>query len=93
MATDEAAGGGPHLTELKRLVCDSFLIDPDLLDATTPLTDVGIDSKKRVQLLATLEIHYEVRIDLEERERMQDLTGVAEVLAEALRGKPTSESG
>ncbi|GAB3486552.1 acyl carrier protein [Amycolatopsis cihanbeyliensis] len=93
MATDEAAGVGPHLTELKRLVCDSFLIDPDRLDASTPLADVGIDSKKRVQLLATLEIHYDVRIDLEERERMQDLTGVAEVLTEALRGKATSESG
>ncbi|WP_116041394.1 acyl carrier protein [Amycolatopsis palatopharyngis] len=88
MTNDEAARPGRHIGDIRKIVCDSLLLEPAAIGDTTPLADVGVDSKRRVQLLATLEIHYEVTIDLDERDRMTTLAGIAEVLDEALQAKP-----
>ncbi|SFB31620.1 acyl carrier protein [Amycolatopsis marina] len=93
MGNDEASGQAAHIGDIRKIVCDSLLLDPAAIDDTTPLADVGVDSKRRVQLLATLEIHYEVTIDLDERDRMTTVAGIAEVLEEALRGKSAISEG
>jgi acyl carrier protein len=87
MTNDEAAGPGRHIGEIRQIVCESLLLDPAAVGDTTPLADVGVDSKRRVQLLAILEIHYEVSIDLDERDRMTTLAGIAEVVEEVLPAK------
>ena len=73
--------------QVKQLVCDSFHLSPDALDVTTSFDELGLDSKQRVQLLATIEVFFEVTIDLDERDRLTDIAGTAEVLADALRAK------
>lgn len=88
MTNDQAAGPARHIGEIRQIVCDSLLLDPAAVGDTTSLADLGVDSKRRVQLLATLEIHYEVTIDLDERGRMTTLAGIAEVLEEVLPAKP-----
>jgi acyl carrier protein len=79
-----------YVAEVKQLVCDSFLIEAGDVDETTPLEDLGVDSRKRVQLLATCEIHFDIVIDLEERHRLTDVRSVAGVVAETLARGPGS---
>jgi acyl carrier protein len=81
---DEVTEASKYLEDVKQFVCDSFLIDAGDFDETTPLEDLGVDSKKRVQLLATCEIHFDIVIDLEERHRLTDVRSVAGVVAETL---------
>jgi acyl carrier protein len=73
---------------IRKIVSDTFLLDPALVQPDTPLEELGIDSKGRIRLLAALEVCYEVTIDLDERDRLTDVAAVAEVLTEALRRKP-----
>lgn len=77
-----------YVVEIQKIVCDTFLLDPALAQPDTPLEELGIDSKGRIRLLATLEVFYQVAIDLDERDRLTDITAVAQVLAEALRHEP-----
>jgi acyl carrier protein len=79
---DEVTGASKYVEDVKRLVCESFLIDAGTFGESTPLEDLGIDSRKRVQLLATLEIHFDIVIDLEERHRLTDVRSAAGVVAE-----------
>jgi acyl carrier protein len=78
---------GEYLDEVRKIVCDTFLLDPEQVGPATPLAELGVDSKRRIRLLATLEVYYDVSIDLDERDRLTDIAAVAEVLAEALRRK------
>jgi acyl carrier protein len=78
----------PSIEDIRKIVSDTFLLDPALIEPDTPLEELGIDSKGRIRLLATLEVFYEVSIDLDERDRLTDIAAVAEVLAEALRHEP-----
>ncbi|MBB4684149.1 acyl carrier protein [Amycolatopsis jiangsuensis] len=70
--------------EVVKVVCSLFFLDPANVAADSPLEELGIDSKGRVRLLAALEVHHEVTIDLEQLDRFTDIAAVAEVLAEAL---------
>ncbi|MDT7724352.1 MAG: acyl carrier protein [Actinomycetota bacterium] len=79
---DEVTGASKYVGDVKQLVCESFLIDAGVFDESTPLEDLGIDSRKRVQLLATLEIHFDIVIDLEERHRLTDVLSAAAVVAD-----------
>jgi acyl carrier protein len=87
---DEVTEASQYLEDVKQLVCDSFLLDAGDFDESTPLEDLGVDSKKRVQLLATLEIHFDIVIDLEERHRLTDVRGAAAVVAETFARGPAS---
>ncbi|TNC28729.1 acyl carrier protein [Amycolatopsis alkalitolerans] len=78
----------PSVAEIRKIVCDTFLLDPASVEPDTPLEELGIDSKGRIRLLATLEVFYEVTIDLDERDRLTDIAAVARVLAEARDNKP-----
>ncbi|GAA5153648.1 MULTISPECIES: acyl carrier protein [Amycolatopsis] len=77
-----------HVAEVRKLVCDTFLLDPERVRPDTPLEELGIDSKGRIRLLATLEVFFEVTIDLDERDQLTDVESVARILTEALRNKP-----
>jgi acyl carrier protein len=78
---DEVTEASKYVEDVKQLVCDSFLIDADDFDETTPLEDLGVDSKKRVQLLATCEIYFDIVIDLDERHRLTDVRSAAALVA------------
>jgi acyl carrier protein len=87
---DEVTEASKYLEDVKQLVCDSFLLDADDFDESTPLEDLGVDSRSRVQLLATLEIHFGVGIDLEERHRLTDVRSAAVVVAETFARGPAA---
>jgi acyl carrier protein len=70
--------------EVAKVVVDTFRLDPGLVSQDSPLEELGIDSKGRVRLLAALEVHHDVTIDLDQLDRFTDIAAVAEVLAEAL---------
>jgi acyl carrier protein len=82
---------GDHRAEVTKVVSDTFRLDPTTIEPDAPLEELGIDSKGRIRLLATLEIYYGVTIDLDRLDRFTDVGSVAEVLAEAL-GDATGES-
>jgi acyl carrier protein len=77
-----------YVAEIQKIVSDTFLLEPAQVGPDTLLEELGIDSKGRIRLLATIEVFYEVAIDLDERDRLTDIAAVAQVLAEALRNKP-----
>ncbi|WP_236796690.1 acyl carrier protein [Amycolatopsis sp. GM8] len=78
----------PTVADVQKIVSDTFLLDPALVEPDTSLAELGIDSKGRIRLLATLEVFYDVTIDLDERDRLTDIAAVTEVLAQAIRDKP-----
>lgn len=86
-------GSSKYIEEVKQVVCDTLRLDPALLDATTSFDDVGVSSRQRVQMLAMVETHFGVTVDLDELDRLVDLNGVAEVLAEALEARPPAQDG
>ncbi|WP_026469521.1 acyl carrier protein [Amycolatopsis balhimycina] len=75
---------GDHRAEVTKVVSDTFRLDPALVEPDATLEELGIDSKGRIRLLAALEIHYGVTIDLDRLDRFTDVASVADVLAEAL---------
>ncbi len=81
---------GDHRAEVTKVVCDTFRLDPALVEPDAPLEELGIDSKGRIKLLAALEIYYGVTIDLDRLDRFTDVGSVAGVLAEALGTRGTS---
>ncbi|WP_312871981.1 acyl carrier protein [Amycolatopsis acididurans] len=82
---------GDHIAEVRKIVSDTFRLDPALVETTAPLEELGIDSKGRIRLLAALEVHYGVTFDLDKRDRLTDIGAVAGVLAEALRDQRADE--
>lgn len=87
------AAVGDHRAEVTKVVSETFRLDPALVEPDAPLEELGIDSKGRIKLLAALEIHYGVTIDLDELDRFTDVGSVAAVLAEVLgTGGTTGEA-
>ncbi|MFF5986358.1 acyl carrier protein [Prauserella flavalba] len=71
--------------EIKELVCRVLEIEPEKVSDTDLFTDdLGADSMKLIELLANLEIEFDVEIDEDEIERLVNLRGVYDVLSAAL---------
>ncbi|WP_409489762.1 acyl carrier protein [Amycolatopsis sp. cmx-11-12] len=79
-----APDGSEYVDEIKALVCKTFDVDPDTIDENTPFAEMGVDSRRRVRLLATVEVEFGIDIDLDELDRLVDIRGAATVLAEAV---------
>jgi acyl carrier protein len=75
-----------YVDRIKTIVCETFDVDPAGIDETTPFAEMGVDSRRRVRLLATVEVEFGIDIDLDELDRLVDIRGAAEVLAEAIEG-------
>lgn len=71
--------------EIKRLVCRVLEVEESEVGDTELFTaDLGADSMKLIELLAHLEIEFDVEIDEDELERLVNLRGVYDVLSAAL---------
>lgn len=71
--------------EIKTLVCRVIGADPEKIsDTDLFIDDLGADSLKLVEVLATLQIKYDVEVDPAEFRRLVNLEGVYEVLGEVL---------
>ncbi|SFW45782.1 acyl carrier protein [Amycolatopsis australiensis] len=84
-AMDDLAG---YTVEIRKIVCTALQLPPERLTDETPFDDIGMTSRQRVQLLARVEVRYGVSVDLDELDRLVDVRGVAEVIAEAVAAKP-----
>ncbi|WP_072474728.1 acyl carrier protein [Amycolatopsis australiensis] len=82
---DDLAG---YTVEIRKIVCTALQLPPERLTDETPFDDIGMTSRQRVQLLARVEVRYGVSVDLDELDRLVDVRGVAEVIAEAVAAKP-----
>lgn len=76
-----------YVAEVSKIVTDTFLLKPGTVRPDTPLEEIGVDSKGRIRLLASLEVFFDVAIDLDERDRLTDVVAVAQVLKEAIDRK------
>ena len=73
--------------EIKAVVCRVLEVDEDQVGpADHFVDDLGADSMKLIELLANLEIEFDVEVDSAEFERLVDLDGVYDVLSTALDG-------
>lgn len=79
-----------YAEEIRTIVCEALQIPPEQLTASTLFDDIGLTSRQRIQLLARVEVHFEVTVDLDELDRLIDVDGVAEVIAEALAARRTT---
>lgn len=70
--------------EIRTIVCAALQLPLERLTDTTPFDDIGMTSRQRVQLLARVEVRFGVSVDLDELDRLVDVRGVAEVIAEAV---------
>jgi acyl carrier protein len=71
--------------DIKAVVCRVLEVDDDQLGpADHFVEDLGADSMKLIELLANLEIEFDVEVDPAEFERLISLDGVYAVLSEAL---------
>lgn len=71
--------------EIKKLVCRVLEVEPgEVGDTDRFVDDLDADSMKLIELLAHLEIEFDVEIDEDELLRLVNLRGVYEVLSEAL---------
>lgn len=71
--------------EIKAVVCRVLEVDEDKVRADHNfLTDLGADSMKLIELLANLEIEFDVEVDAGEFEHLVSLNGVYDVLSRAL---------
>ncbi|GAB1508518.1 acyl carrier protein [Actinophytocola sp. KF-1] len=71
--------------DIKAVVCRVLEVDVDVLGpADHFVDDLGADSMKLIELLANLEIEFDVEVDPAEFERLVNLDGVYAVLSEAL---------
>jgi acyl carrier protein len=72
-------------TEIKAVVCRVLEVDEDQVGpADHFVDDLGADSMKLIELLANLEIEFDVEVDPAEFEKLVDLDGVYGVLSAAL---------
>ncbi|MGB3438707.1 MAG: phosphopantetheine-binding protein [Actinophytocola sp.] len=73
--------------DIKAVVCRVLEVDADRVGpADHFVDDLGADSMKLIELLANLEIEFDVEVDPARFERLVDLDGVHAVLGEALDG-------
>jgi acyl carrier protein len=71
--------------EIKAVVCRVLEVDEDQVGPTDHFVeDLGADSMKLIELLANLEIEFDVEVDSAEFERLVSLDGVYDVLSTAL---------
>jgi acyl carrier protein len=71
--------------EIKAVVCRVLEVDEDQVGPADHFVDqLGADSMKLIELLANLEIEFDVEVDPANFERLVDLDGVYAVLSEAL---------
>ena len=71
--------------DIRAVVCRVLEVDGDAIGpADHFVTDFGADSMKLIELLANLEIEFDVEVDPAEFERLISLDGVFAVLSEAL---------
>lgn len=71
--------------EIKALVCRVLEVDEDQVGPDDHFVErLGADSMKLIELLANLEIEFDVEVDPAEFERLINLDGVYAVLSEAL---------
>jgi acyl carrier protein len=71
--------------EIKAVVARVLEVDEDQVGPTDHFVEtLGADSMKLIELLANLEIEFDVEVDPGEFERLIDLDGVYAVLSEAL---------
>ena len=76
-----------RVAEIKTVVCRVLEVDEDAVGPTDHFVDdLGADSMKLIELLANLEIEFDVEVDSAEFERLVDLDGVYDVLSNALDG-------
>lgn len=72
-------------TKIKEVTCKVLEVEATQLDEDTRFKeDLDADSMKLIELLASLEIEYDVEIDESALEQMVNLRGVYQVLDEAL---------
>lgn len=75
-------------SDIKELVCGILEIEPDEVTAESLFgEDHDADSLRAIEILAALEKRFKVTIDQAELPRMVNLTGVYEVVGEALSVK------
>ena len=71
--------------EIKSVVCRVLEVDrSELSDTALFVRDLGADSMKLLELLANLEIEFDVDVDESEFPRLINLNGVYDVLSTAL---------
>lgn len=71
--------------DIKAVVCRVLEVDEDEVGPTDHFVlKLGADSMKLIELLANLEIEFDVEVDAAEFERLVSLDGVYTVLSEAL---------
>jgi acyl carrier protein len=71
--------------EIRAVVCR--VLEVDEVDPSAHFVDdLGADSMKLIELLANLEIEFDVEVDSGEFERLVTLDGVYDVLSTALDG-------
>jgi len=71
--------------EIKAVVCRVLEVDEDQIGPNDHfMENLGADSMKLIELLANLEIEFDVEVDAAEFERLVNLDGVYAVLSEAL---------
>jgi acyl carrier protein len=71
--------------EIRAVVCRVLEVDEDQVGPDDHFVEqLGADSMKLIELLANLEIEFDVEVDPAEFERLVSLDGVYAVLSEAL---------
>jgi acyl carrier protein len=71
--------------EIRAVVCRVLEVDDDQVGPADHFVEsLGADSMKLIELLANLEIEFDVEVDAGEFERLINLDGVYAVLSEAL---------
>jgi acyl carrier protein len=74
--------------EIRSVVCRVLEVDDAAVTETALFVDeLGADSMKLLELLANLEIEFDVEVDESEFPRLINLQGVYDVLGAALDGK------
>jgi acyl carrier protein len=85
------ADPGTYVDEIRRIISFALEIPPERLADTTPFDDIGLTSRQRIQLLSRVEVTYGVSVDIDELDRLVDIRGVAEVIAEAVTAQRPRE--
>jgi acyl carrier protein len=73
--------------DIRRLVCKVLEVDADQVEDTDLFVEtLGADSMKLIELLAHLEVEFDIEVDEDELERLVNIEGVFAVLSAALGG-------
>jgi acyl carrier protein len=80
VVTDEVAA------EIYRIIREVLGITEADTASGTPFKELGVDSLKIVELMAYLQVEYDIDIPTPDFDRMQDTAGVMLVMSERLNG-------